>query len=262
MKSWTLQIEGPHGVHGHALGDRMHLVGSGPTCDVRIEGLEPEHLQLWRTDDGYRVVQMVGERVLVDGRAVDEIELRGGEVLVYREVRFSFLSADDARPAAAPRAADPEPPRQAPTPSAVPVRNPVAPADAFARLLAGAWLASASKVRPALRGRWEKILKASESWEPQTCANELVDDVREDVGVQKAAVNALRDGMAERLIRKARKKTARKRLLAKLFVQLLVFSIAMVVVLAVQTAMRQSDVDWNAFFDGILERLAGFTKAS
>ncbi|MBK9383473.1 MAG: hypothetical protein IPN34_01415 [Planctomycetes bacterium] len=263
MNEWQLRLAstGPGGTR-FALTQRMHLVGSGRSCDLQIVGLPIEGFQLWRDGDSYRLASMgPAGSVRIGGAPADERVLAEGDLVECGGIALCFerAGATGIASAAAPSSV-PQPQRGAQAePSSVAPSSSSAPR--WVAVAAAAWIAEQGKLEKSVQQKWEKVLRDGGSWSAEECAAEVLAAAKIDDQRPQAAVHALRDALAKRLIRAAYRGVARKRLVARLVVQLFVFAIVGGAVIGAALVLRTTfGIDWNALLDGLLggvRRLGG-----
>jgi hypothetical protein len=263
MNEWQLRLAST-GLSGtrFALTQRMHLVGSGRSCDLQIAGLPVEGFQLWRDGDSYRLAGMgPAGSVRVGGAPADERVLVEGDLVECAGVVLCFERAGASSSAGSSAAtAVPQPPRAEPGAPVFAV-PPSSPAPRWVAVAAAAWIAEQGKLEKSVQQKWEKVLRDGSAWSAEECAAEVLAAAKVDDQRPQAAVHALRDALAKRLIRAAYRGVARKRLVARLIVQIFVLAIVGGAAVGAALVLRTTfGVDWNALLDGLLaaaRRLAG-----
>lgn len=271
MNEWQLRrLDADLNQVRFALAGRMHLLGSGQACDLQVAGLPIELLQLWRDGESYRMVRMGPPgSVKLNGIDADERVLIDGDVLASGSIALRFE-------------------RATPVMATAPVGNPViataapatvaaamtAPPPAFAApttfsatgtprwvsVAAAAWAASEGKVAKATQQQWEKVLREGTPWNVEACAADMLAAASIDDERPQAAVNALRDAIAKRMIRSAHRGVARKRFIARLIVQVFVLLVFGGALIGGALVLRSSvGIDINGFLDGLLRSIRGLS---
>ncbi len=266
MNEWQLRLASTGaGDTRFALTQRMHLVGSGRSCDIQIPGLPVEGFQLWRDGASYRLASMgPAGSVLVGGRAADERVLAAGEIVECGGLALCFERAGTIA-APSPTREVPAAPYAAPLRDGAPVSERSAPsavgAPRWIAVAAAAWIAEQGKLEKSVQQKWEKVLRDGGAWSAEECAAEVLAAAKIDDQRPQAVVHALRDALAKRLIRAAYRGVARKRFVARLIVQLFVLAIVGGAAIGLALVLRTTfGVDWNGMIDGLLEavrKLAG-----
>lgn len=266
MNGWQLSIAHPDGTEQrYLLAERIHLVGSGRSCDLVLPGLPVEILQLWRDGESYRVVRMSREcSVRVNGAEADERVLAAGDLLECGPWVLRFEREGSSSLASAPTSAVSARPSVAPSAAAAPLLPASAPAGLAApaaparwvAVAAAAWIAEQGKLAKPVQQKWEKILRDGGAFPAEECAAEVLAAATLDDARPQAAVHALRDALAKRLIRAAHRGVARKRFVARLVVQAFVLLIVAGAVLGGALVLRSTfGIDWNGLCDGALQAL-------
>jgi hypothetical protein len=265
MNGWQLRFAHADGHEQcFVLSERVHLLGSGRSCDLALSGLPVELLQLWRDGESYRVVRMSREcAVRVNGAEADERVLAAGDLLecgpwVLRFEREGSSPSANSPMSTAPARAPAAAPTAAPALAGSASAGPAAPAapPRWVAVAAAAWIAEQGKLAKPVQQKWEKVLRDGGAFAAEECAAEVLAAATLDDARPQAAVHALRDALAKRLIRAAHRGVARKRFVARLVVQAFVLTIVMGAVLGGALLLRTTfGIDWNGLCDGALEAL-------
>ena len=243
MGAWVLEVEEGGSVRREALSPGLTRVG-GPGCEVTIARAGADQLHGW--DDPPKLVFVgKGERPRVDGQAVDEIALGGGERVEWLGARLRLAAAtENARPgggAASSSADDP----------------------AWMQVKAG-MLFELGLADRTLAKRWQQAI-ARGQFDADACARELIQSSRAAPGdrrVQERSTRLLREllmGPGQRPARpSAREERTQSRSLSGLILMQVIVILSQVFLFSVVLVVMRWRWGWS--FDSLIDKLLAWLR--
>jgi hypothetical protein len=241
--AWVLEVEEGGSVRREALSPGLTRVG-GPGCEVTIARAGADQLHVW--DDPPKLVFVgKGERPRVDGQAVDEIALGGGERVEWLGAQLRLAPTEGARSsvgaASSSSADDP----------------------AWTQVKAG-MLFELGLADRALAKRWQQAI-ARGQFDADACARELIQSSRAAPGdrrVQERSTRLLREllmGPGQRPARaSAREERTESRSLPGLILMQVVVILSQVFLFSVVLVVMRWRWGWS--FDGLIDKLLGWLR--
>jgi hypothetical protein len=242
--AWVLEVEEGGSVRREPLAPGLTRVG-GPGCEVTLARAGADQLHVW--DDPPKLVFVgKGERPRVEGLAVDEIALGGGERVEWLGAWLRLApSADGGRQAAA-------------APSASSADDP-----AWTQVKAG-MLFELGLADRALAKRWQQAI-ARGQFDADACARELVQSSRAAPGdrrLQERSTRLLREllmGPGQRPARaSAREERTESRSLFGLVLMQVIVIVSQVFLFSVVLVVVRWRWGWS--IDGLIDKLLGWLR--